>query len=123
MVAGAAGSPLVGTRVHPRVSAAPSSGSMVVPVALFLALRCNKGSDEHAARRVCLRGAHLSDAGGGDDGTLGLRRPLPFLHPFSVHVSFGSRVRVSTLHCFNLIRDRFLRSFLFPSMIYNLAWL
>jgi hypothetical protein len=36
MVAGAAAGPLAGARVHPRVSAPPSSGSVMAPVALSL---------------------------------------------------------------------------------------
>jgi hypothetical protein len=65
MVAGAAAGPLAGARVHPRVSAPPSSGSVMAPVALSLT-PTSGGGPTSATRPVHPHGAHQGNAGGGD---------------------------------------------------------
>jgi hypothetical protein len=62
---GAATVPLADARVHPRVSAPPSSGSVVVPLAQTARWR---RADECMARPVCPLGARLCDAGDGGGG-------------------------------------------------------
>jgi hypothetical protein len=69
VVAGAVVAPLAGARVHPMVSVASSSGSVVVPAALSLTLSMRRSFDEQEAHSDCPLGArqgHTGNCGGGE---------------------------------------------------------
>jgi hypothetical protein len=78
VVAGAAAGPLAGARVHPRVSAPPSSGSVTVPLGPVPHTDERWRSDECSTRPAHPHGAHQGNSGGGDGGGKPQVGPLRF---------------------------------------------